>query len=105
MLLCDPCIRCLWYVVDNRIAKLCVLLLKEEKIESPAGTHEYVAASLGKARKSMVQKWLIATRTSYSLNKGDHHQREKRIVNQRYIQSLSQMIEMARKNEQPSETT
>lgn len=54
------------------------------KCLSRASTHEYVAAILGMARKPMVQKCLIATRTSYSLNKGDHQRREKRIVNQRY---------------------
>ena len=79
MSLCDICLRCLWYIVDNRIAKLCVLLLTEEKIASRASTHEYEAAILVMARKPMV-----ATRTSYSLNKGDHHQREKRLVNERY---------------------
>ena len=74
----------LFVVVNNRIVKLCVLLLTEEEIESRATTREYVAAILEMARKPMVQKCFIATRTSYSLNKGDHQRREKRIVNQSY---------------------
>ena len=60
------------------------LLLTEEKTESPASTQEYVVVILGMARKPMVQKCLTAIRTSYLLNKGEHHQREKRILNQRY---------------------
>ena len=79
-----------------------VLLLTEERIESPASTQECVAAILETRRKPMVQKFLTAIRKNYLLNKGDHRQRKKKNTESKG-QSLSQIIETVRKNKRPSE--
>ena len=96
MSLRDPCIRWLWYVADYRIIKSCVLLLREEKMENPGSTHECVAAILEMAGKPMVQICLTAIRTCYLLNKGDRHRKKN---TESKVQSLSQIIEIAPKNQ------
>jgi hypothetical protein len=78
-----------------------ILFLTEEKIVSPASIPEYAAVILGTARKQMVQRFMTATRTNCLPNKGDHCQRKKKKAEPKKC-SLPEMIDIARKNEQPS---
>ena len=48
----------------------------------------------------MVHKFLSAIKINYLLNSGDYHQRKRRQPNQR--SSFSEMVQHAKKNEQPS---
>ena len=101
MSLGDPCICWLWYVVNDRIAKLFVLLLTEGKIESPVSTYDYVAPILGMARKPMVQKCLTATRTSY-WTKGTITEEKKEYWIKGTVSFTDDRNLIAGKNEQPS---
>ena len=68
---------------------------------SPASIPEYAAVILGTVRKQMVRKFMTATRRNCLPSKGDHHRRKKK-ENEPKKSSLLEMIDTARKNEQPS---
>ena len=78
-----------------------MLFSTEEKIVSPVSIPEYAAVILETARKQMVQRFMTATRINCLLNKGDHRQRKKQKAEPKKC-SLPEMIDTARKNEQPS---
>ena len=61
----------------------------------------YAAVILGTARKQMVRKFMTVTRRNFLPSKGDHLQRKKQ-KNEPKTFSLLEMIDTARKNEQPS---
>ena len=90
--LCDPCIRCLWYVVDYRIAKLCVLLLTEERIE-----RRVCSCHFRDGQKANGPEMFDRNKDKlFTEQRGPPTKRKTNSESK--VQSLSQMIEIAQKN-------